>query len=247
MLEKDYNKMARTYDLSHKLPTRKYGEEFTFLKEIGELKNKTLLDLGCGSGYYSFLLQKLGAKRIVGIDISDEMIKVANEKAKLLKLENVEFLVEDLSKFKSEEKFDIVISAFVFNHMKTKEEVLKFCETIYRSLNKDGFYVGCSSNFHHQKYSEDFYKNYGIKITIPEYENGKPVFVKMFVEKEQTIEITNSFLFPKIYEEAFKKVGFSSVEWIKTKISPIGIKKYGKEFWENYQEYPYEIFIKAKK
>ena len=41
-------------------------------------KNKTILDIGCGTGYYTNILSKIGFKHVVGVDISD----VAIEKAK---------------------------------------------------------------------------------------------------------------------------------------------------------------------
>lgn len=68
--------------------------------------NANVLDIGCGSGYpISTYLSNKGF-RITGIDISEEMIK----KAEQLGLSNAAFLVEDILTFKSEEKYDAIIA-----------------------------------------------------------------------------------------------------------------------------------------
>ena len=48
------------------------------LKECGKIKNKKILDIGCGSGRLCFLLGKEGAD-VIGIDYSQNMIALANK------------------------------------------------------------------------------------------------------------------------------------------------------------------------
>ena len=42
----------------------------------------TVLDVGCGPGHYGIALAQAGARRVVGIDISGEMVKLAGTKAR---------------------------------------------------------------------------------------------------------------------------------------------------------------------
>ena len=52
----------------------------------------TVVDVGCGSGVLSFVAARLGAKRVVGCDLSDEAVVAARENAKRLGLDDrVEF------------------------------------------------------------------------------------------------------------------------------------------------------------
>src|SRR5580765_4815051 len=54
--------------------------------------NSRVLDIGCGSGWASRLLADYAsAGRVTGIDISDEMIRVAQEQSKSYK--NIDFKV----------------------------------------------------------------------------------------------------------------------------------------------------------
>ena len=49
------------------------------LKDFGvNFENKTILDIGCGTGNFTFIVAK-EAKNILGIDVSDDMLKIFNE------------------------------------------------------------------------------------------------------------------------------------------------------------------------
>jgi 2-polyprenyl-3-methyl-5-hydroxy-6-metoxy-1,4-benzoquinol methylase len=61
-------------------------------QKIIETQGKVILDAGCGSGYKSLVLAEAnpGAK-IVGIDLSEESVKLARQRLQHYKFENVEF------------------------------------------------------------------------------------------------------------------------------------------------------------
>ncbi len=64
-------------------------------------QGKVILDAGCGSGYKSLTLAEANPEaRIVGVDLSEASVKLANERLKYHQFENVEFhalSIEDLS------------------------------------------------------------------------------------------------------------------------------------------------------
>ncbi len=47
-----------------------------------ELKDKTVVDFGCGSGILSLAALKLGAKKVIGIDIDPQALQASKENAK---------------------------------------------------------------------------------------------------------------------------------------------------------------------
>ena len=52
----------------------------------------TVIDVGCGSGVLSFVAARLGAKRVIGTDLSEDAIEVAKQNAVRLGLQDeVEF------------------------------------------------------------------------------------------------------------------------------------------------------------
>lgn len=49
----------------------------------------TVIDVGCGSGVLSFVAARLGARRVVGCDLSAEAVEVARENAERLNVDDV--------------------------------------------------------------------------------------------------------------------------------------------------------------
>jgi len=70
-------------------------------KILGEnCKNKVVLDYGCGNGIHSVPLAKMGAKKVIGIDLSEKSLEIAREKIKKEGLEGkVEFQKMDCEKW----------------------------------------------------------------------------------------------------------------------------------------------------
>lgn len=69
----------------------------TIAEALDITANDTVIDVGCGSGVLSFVAARLGAKRVVGCDISEEAVEVARRNATRLGLDDrVEFRVGSL-------------------------------------------------------------------------------------------------------------------------------------------------------
>lgn len=74
-----------------------------------EWKNRwSLGDLGTGSGILALAAKRFGAERVVGIDVDPKAISVAKVNARLNKIDNVDFKLGDLRKWKSWAGRDIV-------------------------------------------------------------------------------------------------------------------------------------------
>lgn len=98
------------------------GEWKTLKKILPDFNEKAVLDLGCGYGWHCFWAVENGAKSAIGVDISERMLEVANEKNNY---DNVEFIckpIEDIS-FKPE-SFDVVISSLAFHYIKSFEDIV---------------------------------------------------------------------------------------------------------------------------
>lgn len=98
------------------------------------IKDKTVLDIGCGFGWNEFVFSKLKPKKIIGIDPSEESIKIAKQ----FKHPACSFKVGsalDLP-FKNN-TFDTVMSWEVLEHIPKKTEEIMFSE-IYRVLKPGG-------------------------------------------------------------------------------------------------------------
>ena len=74
--------------------------------QYGDIKDKVVFDLGCGTGIFAIGAILTGAKKVIGFDIDNKSIEKAKKYAEKNKL-NVEFLVKDVLDIK--EKCDTII------------------------------------------------------------------------------------------------------------------------------------------
>ncbi|MBE7082182.1 MAG: class I SAM-dependent methyltransferase [Clostridiales bacterium] len=103
---------------------------------LPDLNGKTILDLGCGDGNMETYFVKNGAKKVVALDLSENMIAEAK---KINNHDNVEYYVmgmEDISSIN--QKFDIVYSSLAFHYI---QDFNKLLNDIYNLLNQGGILI----------------------------------------------------------------------------------------------------------
>jgi len=105
-----YNLWAQTY-AKEANPIKKYSDEL-ISTWLGDLKGKSVLDVGCGAGKFCQFARERGASKIVGTDLSPKMIDETKSHCP-----GAEFIVKDLSKETVSGQFDVVISALVLGHI----------------------------------------------------------------------------------------------------------------------------------
>ena len=94
---------------------------------IAELKEgETVLDLGSGAGFDAFLsAMRVGPEgRVIGVDMTPEMVEKAKENAQKLGIKNVEFRIGDIEHLPADNNsVDAIISNCVINLSPNKQVV----------------------------------------------------------------------------------------------------------------------------
>ena len=106
-----------------------------------DLKDKTILDLGCGFGEHCKRFVESGAKKVIGIDISEKMLEIAKEENSDSKITYINMPMENISQLN--EKFDIVVSSLAFHYVEDFSSVVK---NIYDMLNENGIFLFSQEN-----------------------------------------------------------------------------------------------------
>jgi len=95
------------------------------IEASGEIENKMVLDIGCGSGRYAIGLAKKNPREVLGIDISPSMIGLAQKTVatygldKICKFKNIDFMD---SNFRG--NFDVILAAGIFDYVKEPQPFL---------------------------------------------------------------------------------------------------------------------------
>jgi malonyl-CoA O-methyltransferase len=122
-VKRGYSLWSEEYDRQEKWNPLMLLEKRPLLKMIGNVKNKKILDVGCGTGRITVRLLRRGAI-VCGIDITKAMLEKA--KKKVLKFKNrCELKLGSAYQIPyPDAEFDVVVCSLVISHLKNLDKVV---------------------------------------------------------------------------------------------------------------------------
>ncbi len=142
---KTFSNYARYYDLLNQ--QKDYKKEVNY---IISLLNKfapntsNMLELGCGTGLHAVNLAEKGY-HITGVDQSQEMINVAQERIKTLpnSISNLlNFNIGDIRNYSNNNSFDVALSLFhVVSYQTSNSDLNQSFDTVFRHLKPGGIFI----------------------------------------------------------------------------------------------------------
>jgi ubiquinone/menaquinone biosynthesis C-methylase UbiE len=109
------------------------------MEQAGDIKGKTVCDIGCGSGRFVTELARRGASRVLGIDVAPEMLKLARQMVTEAGVAGrCEFVNTDVLNWKPEEQFNLVIAIGFWDYIADPTERLRI---IRRMTREDGKFL----------------------------------------------------------------------------------------------------------
>lgn len=129
------------YNLTAEENAKEWYENYMLMPSIEEFvallpDNPRVLDLGCGGGYESMRLTKAGAQ-VVGVDFSEESIRIAEERCPEAQFELVDFRQLDNNKLG---KFDGIFACASLIHI-SQEQLPDVFAQMRGVLNENGFVI----------------------------------------------------------------------------------------------------------
>lgn len=128
------------YDYYRKVSPYRYSQFLTLVHEMKFKGNEKVLDIGCGPGTLSTeAARRIPKGKLVGIDLSENMISLARKLIARLNTENVEFMTGDGLSLKFEDNsFDVVFSSNAFPWVGNQVKFLAEARRVLRPGGKLG-------------------------------------------------------------------------------------------------------------
>jgi SAM-dependent methyltransferase len=234
----EYDRIGAQYQESKVLPFRLHVEEYTTFGLLPDLAGLSVVDLACGDGIYTRKLRRRGAARVVGVDISAEMIALAG-RAEAAEPLGVEYLQSDVARVDLDERFDIAYCSYLFNYAASRAELRSLIESVARLVRPGGLVVGCNDYPDNPPAHYDRYRPYGfVKSGDAQPAEGSTITYRFFNPDGTDFALDNYYLPTEAYRREFAAAGFTSFEWVRPRLSPEGRAAFAPGFWDTYLETP---------
>ena len=180
-------------------------EEISRLLKGLDLAEQTILDIGCGAGGITVSLVKdHGAKKVVGVDVEEDVVNAATKRVLKNGLNNnIDILLIDKSNLPFEDNyFDIVFSKDSFVHIPDKEKIFT---QVFKLLKPGGFFVFSDWLISHdQKPSKEM--EYYLKLEDLGFGMGSPLLYLSALKKSGFVSIKKNNRNKWYKEEARKEL-----------------------------------------
>ncbi len=235
-----YDNIGANYENFKFQATLPIVEKFNFFKVLGNIQGEEILDLACGSGFYSRLLKEEGAKKVIGIDISEEMVNVARSEENNNPLGN-EYQVFDVVKMPHIGNFNLATAVYLLNYAQNKQTLTQMLTNIRLNLADKGRFITVTTNPNFSIKKSDCSK-YGFQVFKQEV-LSEGYYCEAEFLTDSPFKIDYFQLHQSIYESAAEAAGFKNVSWHDMEVPPQVIKEYGEDFWQDFLENPLIIVL----
>ena len=156
---------------------------------IGDIEDKNIVDLGCGTGIFAIGSALMGANSSIGVDIDEDSIQLAGDVSEKLKIDNVEFIVSDIDEFNQSLNADTLFQNPPFGSQRKadKGQDLKFVEKAIELDSKVLYSFHMAST---EEFLIRFYEDNNLKIThIFRYEFPIPKIYEFHNKEKQIVNV----------------------------------------------------------
>ncbi|QOR65603.1 class I SAM-dependent methyltransferase [Cytobacillus suaedae] len=246
-----YQQFAYLYD--ELMKDIDYNQWISFVKESlpGELTSKSklrVLDLACGTGELSVRLADEGYE-VTGVDLSEEMLAVAGEKA-MEKGKQITLFQQNMMELEGHEKFDVILCfCDSLNYLGSSDEVRQTFQCIFNQLVDGGLFLFDVHSIYkmNQIFADQTFVSNADDISYiwncyqGEFENSVEHDLSFFVKKENGNEYVR-------YDEVHFQRTFEPADYQKW-LEAVGftLNNISSDFQRSITDQPERIFFSLKK
>ncbi|MFI0982814.1 class I SAM-dependent methyltransferase [Streptomyces sp. NPDC021093] len=232
MTVQQYDEIGEAYEGFKTLPLARYSEVPSFLGMLGPLAGRSVLDLACGTGFYSRSIKRLGAADVLGVDISGEMVAAARGIEERDPL-GIRYEVLNAAQLPDpERKFDAATAVYLLNYADDEETLFRMCRGVHRSLADGGEFCVLTQNpsFRFDGPSTDPYGFRYERVGVTAM--GPRVHITALLDPP--ISFDTNYPAQAVYEHALGRAGFRDVTWVPLEVPAASMAAFAPGFWDDY-------------
>jgi ubiquinone/menaquinone biosynthesis C-methylase UbiE len=244
----DYDRFAalrqKEIQTGEKLPHR-FVEKPAMRKLLPDLKDKSILLLGCGTGEETVLLEEYGAGSMIGIDLSKESVRIANES-----YPDHDFRVADMHALPfGDNSFDFVYSSLTLHYSSNPIDVYK---KVMRILKPGGVFQ--FSIVHPVRWASERVVLDGVSTRLMGYTEGDNPRLygnySDFQEYEETFPNDEVLRYwvgpPSMHFGLLRQAGFDVTNFVETRAIE-ACREVNESYYQRHSRFPQFVVFAAKK
>jgi ubiquinone/menaquinone biosynthesis C-methylase UbiE len=230
-----YDDFAEQYRRTKVSPIRQHVEEHTLKGLLGNVSGLDVLDLGCGDGHYCRQLLKAGANSVLGVDVSAEMIKLAEQTTRSRR---ASYAKANALSLELGRRFPLALASYLLHYACDADELAGICKRISAHLEPGGRLVSLVEHPEQAVPSHHGYAMYGFsKEFVGERRDAAPIRYSMISGRE-VFHFDVHYFSKATYEHVLSSAGFADIEWHELGVADAGIEALGQDYWQEYLEHP---------
>jgi predicted TPR repeat methyltransferase len=160
-----YSERANEYAAHSEVsPHNAYYERPAMLARIGDPTGKAILDLGCGAAPLLRQLSNRGAKRLVGIELSEGLANIARSKSS----SDIVIINSDMRgglERLGDQRFDVVVASLVFDYVDRLTQLFGLIASVLHDDGRLLFSIGMPSRIRGKEFvGSEVWLSFGITV-----------------------------------------------------------------------------------
>lgn len=217
-------------------------DTYSLMQCIGDVSGQRVLDIACGEGHFTRLLRRAGAAHAVGMDVSEEMIRLARQQEAADPM-GIDYVVGDArTAADPPPEFDIAVAAFLLVYARSRDELATMCRGVASRVRSGGRFVTITVNpdvYHFDPTPQ--YRKYGFDMRLADHvHDGAPINFSVLLP-DATLEIENYYLPIETYREELMSAGFTDVSVHGLSLPAEALADHEPGFWDELLAHP--VFV----
>lgn len=211
-----FDEYAELYEKMISWPYRRELEFPTLDKLLGDTTGLNILDFGCGPGTISRWLVSRGAKKIIGLDISEGMLNYGRRREEKEK-KGINYISELDESYN--EYFDIILAIYVMPYAANHETLLAMSQTMARVLKPGGRLITLPM---HPDFNSDpeYYRPCGIRLVETQPRRDGSTVQLHICQPPYDIDIQAYYWSRETLKNTLQQAGFPIINWKPLELPP---------------------------